>query len=336
MSQGRNSTLDIIKLLASYMVVFIHVLFYGKIGTLFDILARFAVPLFFTISGYYSKNITEKQIMKRIYHIFRLLIIAVTVYTLKQIYPYMINMDMQGMVQYFSGLFNLKSVLKLIVLNVPFYAVHLWYLFALIYVYAAYYFVTILNVQKKIIFLGSLLLLLMHLFLAEGLSACKIVVPIPIVRNFALMGIPFFGIGLLVNTYRYKLCEVSDRVILISFLIGIVATLLSRWFLGKNELYTGSLFILFSLVIIFVKYPNIKVPSGLLSLAGCNTYIYIFHPMVSDVIKRIYSIFSFNYNSSIALRMVHPIIVCVFTSLLAYIINNMIRWRDKRHRKAVA
>ena len=66
MKQQKNATLELIKLLASYMVVFIHISFYGEIGVAVNALARFAVPFFFVISGFYSYKCTEEKIKKRI------------------------------------------------------------------------------------------------------------------------------------------------------------------------------------------------------------------------------------------------------------------------------
>ena len=53
-SYAKNNTLEIIKLFASYMVVLIHFYFRDGVGSLMDALARFAVPLFFVVSGFYS------------------------------------------------------------------------------------------------------------------------------------------------------------------------------------------------------------------------------------------------------------------------------------------
>ncbi len=65
MKTQKNNTLEILKLLASYMVVFIHVSFYGKLGVAIDALARFAVPFFFLVSGYCSYQITTEKIKKK-------------------------------------------------------------------------------------------------------------------------------------------------------------------------------------------------------------------------------------------------------------------------------
>lgn len=49
----RNHVLDAEKAAAAYMVVFLHLHFPGVTGDIFNAAARFAVPFFFMISGYF-------------------------------------------------------------------------------------------------------------------------------------------------------------------------------------------------------------------------------------------------------------------------------------------
>ena len=72
MNTQKNNTLELIKLFASYMVVFIHVPFHGRFGAAIDALARFAVPFFFLVSGYYSYQIACKKIKMRIKNVLTL------------------------------------------------------------------------------------------------------------------------------------------------------------------------------------------------------------------------------------------------------------------------
>lgn len=329
MPSNRNSTLDLLKLFASYMVVFIHILFYGKIGTAVDALARFAVPLFFVVSGFFSYEITLKQIKKRISHTLRLIAFAVAVYILWNVLQLLIAQDTQGLVYYFSKYLSIKDLFKLLVFNIPLFTVHLWYLFALLYVYISYYFAVLFSIRKRFVFVTSILLLALHVFLGEGLSIFKINVPIPLVRNFALMGIPFFGLGLLANTYKHKLCNTPNYMIVIFLILGILETIISRYFFGKNELYIGSLLILSACIAIFIKFPNIECPSALLSLTSCSTYIYIFHPLISSLIEIMYSIINIKFGISVFLQMIHPILVCVLSTLWAHQLNKISNLRKR-------
>ena len=109
MSRNRNDTLDIIKLFASYMVVFIHVAFYGGVGYVLDALARFAVPLFFLVSGFYSYKITPDKIKHRMFRLIRLLAFAVLVYTLFDVLYSLVKHDKQEIVLYFCEYINPKN-----------------------------------------------------------------------------------------------------------------------------------------------------------------------------------------------------------------------------------
>ena len=61
-----NETLYILKVWATFSVIAIHFGFLGQIGVFYKVLARFAVPLFFMISGFYSFSISEEKLKKRI------------------------------------------------------------------------------------------------------------------------------------------------------------------------------------------------------------------------------------------------------------------------------
>ena len=323
MSHNRNNTLDIIKLFASYWVVFIHVRFYGNMGIVIDALARFAVPLFFTISGFYSYSLTPKQISKRITHILRLLILSVTIYVVWSAGLLFVRQGTQGLAQFISYYLDVANLLKLFLFNLPLSASHLWYLLAILYVYVLYYIVTVFDIRKELIIAVSIFLLLLHIILGEVLAFFKIIVPYYYLRNFALMGIPFFGLGLFVYSHKNRFLNVPNHTIIVLLAAGILETIASRCYFGKNELYIGSLFILVAIIVVFIKYPNITHPHTLIALAGCSTYIYVFHPLVSSTILRGYSLIHINYKSSVLLQTLHPLITCLITTCFVYILDKI-------------
>ncbi len=318
MNTQKNYTLELLKLFASYMVVFIHIMFYGEIGIIMDTLARFAVPLFFLISGYYSFRIKPEKIKKRIRHILGLIIFSTVCYTLYNIVILLSKGTVDGIVSYFEQFLNIGTLIKIFIFNVPVSSVHLWFLLALVYTYFAFYFATVFRFNEKAMFIISFLLLFLHILLGECLSSVGIVIPIPIVRNFALMGIPFFALGLFTKKHENKLRSIPNYALIIAVAIGIFESLFSRCFFGKNELYVGSLLILFAIVVVFIKYPTVKYPLFFNALSGCSTYVYIFHIMISSVILQIYKLFTIDFNTSIILKYAHPIIVCFASTIFAY------------------
>ena len=329
MSIRKNSTLELFKLFASYMVVFIHVTFHGKIGVAAVALARFAVPFFFLVSGFYSYQISCEKIKKRLRNILTLLILAVVCYNALEI-AMLLRWNRNGLMALFEKFTDLSTYIKFILFNVPVNAGHVWYFWAILYVYLIFYFVTSLHVKDNLIFTISLFLLCLNVLLGEGLSILGIKLPIYYTRNFALTGIPFFALGLLAKKYEHKFQAIPNYVICICAIIGVLGTIISRYILGENELYIGSLFILFATSCGFIKYKDVKHPSFLTALEGCSTYIYIFHITISSVIYIIYSILDIDTYGSVIWENLHPLIVCVSSTIFAYFFIKILKKLQKQ------
>ena len=324
MNIQKNSTLELFKLFASYMVVFIHILFYGKFGVIIDALARFAVPFFFLVSGFYSYQITCEKIKKRIRNILTLLVLAITCCNLFEITTLLL-WSPDDLAAFFDKYTHLSTYINLLIFNTAVNFGHLWYLLAILYVYIIFYFVTQTHVKDKVIFTISFLLLFLQIILGEGLSVVGIKLPAFYVRNFALMGIPFFALGLFVKKYEYKFHNIPGYAILVSVVIGVLASVISRYFSGENELYLGSLFILFAITCTFIKYKDIKYPPFVTALEGCSTYIYIFHLIISSVIYIAYNVLGVDMYSSVSLKKLHPIIVCICSTVFAYLLMQILK-----------
>lgn len=320
MSIKKNTTLELFKLIAAYAVVFIHVMFGGNFGIATDALARFAVPLFFLTSGFFSYGIAPEKIIERAKHIFRLIIISSVCCFLFEILLLVINGNTSEIIPYLSQYCNILMILRLLVFNKPVSSGHLWYLWAILYVYVIYYFTTKRGVKEKTIFRISFVLLPLHLLLGEGLSVFNVSLPNMIIRNFAFMGFPLFGLGLFVRKHQNIIRRIPNYALIPAVIIGIAEPLAARFWFGKSELYIGSLFILFAIVVFFLKYPDIKHTYIVDKLVGCSTYIYIFHKMVSAAIIELYDVIHVNYAPSTVIENIHPLIVCVVTTVLAFII----------------
>ena len=119
---------------------------------------------------------------------------------------------------------------------------------------------------------------------------------------------------------------IPNYIIITSTIIGVFESIFSRYFFGRNELYIGSLFILFTMVCVFIKYSSIQYPHFLLALEGCSTYVYIFHLIISSVITAAYSYFGANTQSSLILfKNIRPILVCIVSTIFAFCITQLIK-----------
>ena len=320
MKTARNNVLELIKLFASYMVVFIHLPFYGKAALVMESLARFAVPFFILVSGFFSYRISLSKIKKRILHMLSLLLFSVLLYTWRNIEAFVLSGNFKAIGQYFGRYLSSETLTNLLVFNVPVSSVHLWYLLAMLYVYIIFFFVTKYSVSEKPLFVLSFILLFANLILGEGLSAMGIIIPNHYIRNFALVGMPFFGIGMFVKKHEMKFKSVPGFVIFLCMAVGIAETLFSRFNFGINDMYLGSVFIVFAFAVTFIKLSDLKCPRPLITLASCSTFIYILHMFVSSKLFNFYWQAGLDYQSLIWLKNLHPILACVISTILAYVV----------------
>lgn len=323
MKRTKNTTLDLLKLFSSYMVVFIHITFSGNFGVAMQKLARYAVPFFFLVSGFFSYQSNLQKIKKRIKHIFSLIVFAEMTYILFSIAAILSSHGIDELLSYLRIYTNPSTIANFLLFNVTISSGHLWYLFAILYVYAIYYFVTLMRINERIFFVFSFLLLLLHIFLSDVLLILGISLPIKFTRNFLLMGIPFFTLGLFIRKHENKFRNIPNYVFIISIVTGGVVSLFSQCYLGISDFYIGSALILFGLVVIFIKYKNINYPNFVGNLANCSTYIYIFHIMVSVVLSKIFGVLNIDFTSSISRTNIFPILVCIASTVLSYMITRI-------------
>ncbi len=202
----RNVTLDVVKLIASYFVVFIHVPFPGELGIIIETVARFAVPVFFIVSGFFGYGNSPDKIKRKMKNIFFLFIFASALYNFLNIALRLLSENL-SVSEYIAGFFDPEVILKFVLLNCTYSSSRLWFLLALIYVYAFYYLVYKFGFEEKVVFGVSFTGLAVHIFLGEVLLTFGIKVPYEFLRNFLLVGIPFFGIGMFLKKHEEKICE---------------------------------------------------------------------------------------------------------------------------------
>ena len=313
MERQRNNTLEIIKLFASYMVVLIHFYFQDGIGSYMDAWARFAVPLFFTVSGFYSYQISLNKIKKRIKNIVCLTAFSTLLYTIFNVARLIVSNDTIEILSYFERYLNRDVLVRLLIFNIPLSSEHLWFLFALIYVYAIYYLITKHKISETFMVATSVFLLLVHIGLGEFALAIGVDLPAFVVRNFIFMGIPFFYLGIVAKKYEQKIVKTPNWVVFVLLVVGLLETYFSRKNIGKNDLYIGSILLCLFVVALFVKYSNKKYPEILVEISGCNTYIYILHFMVISITKIAYNILDINISP-----VASYVIVCVLSTVMAY------------------
>lgn len=224
---NRFFSLDTFKLVACFLVIFIHIPIGGDLGGIIMPLSRIAVPFFFMVSGFFiwdrNKNKLISKINVQIKKIFRLVIVSNMIYLIWGILKLILK---QGdLLSYFKNLFSIKKVIALLIFNESPLSGHLWYVLALLYVLIIYKY-SIKFKYTKLIKNSIIILLLIDLafgkysLLIFGREFSYI-----LVRNFLFVGVPYFLIGNIIREcYEKKELVRFENKELIGFSILFVVT----------------------------------------------------------------------------------------------------------------
>mgnify|MGYP003373810581 CR=1 FL=1 len=241
----RNHVLDAEKAAAAYMVVFLHLHFPGVTGEIFNAAARFAVPFFFMISGYFcwrkDKN-AGARIPGKIRHTFFLCVTSFGFYLVWQWIWHII--EGKSPVLWFQELFEKENIRNFLYYNnTTDIKWHLWFLPALLYCYVLFWLVEKLRVQKPAGFLIPVLLLC-HFYMEEAAVFTGKEYRVMEFRNYLYTGFPFFMAGYWIHRRQEHLKKyLKSRVVYVGMILGLVMSVGEYFLLGQMELFTGSVFL---------------------------------------------------------------------------------------------
>lgn len=276
---GRNRALECCKLAASFFVVFIHAPFPGKLGEMVTCLARFAVPFFFAVSGYFSFGADENRIAGRIERIFRLNLGATALYALWGCFKTKV-LYWGSVAEYVSHALRGENLLEWLVFGINPFAGHLWYLTAALVCYGLLWcYVRWKKTDYRVLYAVSGVLYLGLVVMGEILPRLGAAAPYPWYRNVWFMGIPMFALGLWLREHEAALAGGKFTWLVPA---GAVLGLLEWGLLGAGDVQIGS----------------VPVVAGLLSLAhgekdvpwkiagrfgGWSTTVYVVHLLVIEI-----------------------------------------------------
>lgn len=324
-----NKTLNIMKCISAFFVICIHCELHnygGKIGTILISLMRCSVPIFFLISGYYSyfNNKNNSDIMKkyksRMIKLIKLIIISGITYLLFDI---LILDKYESISQYFEWKWNEKNFFKYIFLNVSPFAGHLWFLSALLYCYILIFILNKINVKVSILYKYIPILLMMNIIFGEisskvGLNGIETIY----YRNFLFYGLPFFLIGYLINDKSKKINEISNKTLIVVNVLSIVLIIIELLGTKNADLYIGSIIQATSLFILCVRNPNIIDIKILDNIGGkLYTYIYIYHLMVFEMVKKYQIKLGLRYEDVCYKDTIIVFIITILISIMIYYVS---------------
>ncbi|CAD7812558.1 hypothetical protein CHRY9390_02530 [Chryseobacterium aquaeductus] len=265
---GRNLTIDVLKIVLAFFVVFLHMNFLKESDpqlsyVLVNGLFRIAVPVFLVITGFYFFHIDDaKRLKKWLFRTFLLYAI--------------------WMIIYISFWKNDEHIFLTIVFGYH----HLWYLIGTFFSGLLLYF---LRKQSSRVLLGLVVIFFLmgyvvqilgnlHYFEKEEDSVLNMYL---LYRNFLFVCFPFLTIGFLFHKHQTDLSKYTHSL---PMMILSVLCVIAEAFFNYHTISSESTDILFSLlfasplVFLYCQKTYVKTTSKI--LANLSTAIYVVHPLI--------------------------------------------------------
>ena len=308
-SKNRNQMVDIVRIIACFMVILCHVQFPGVLARYSMAIARFAVLYFMIVSGWYlwdenndkALSIAKKTLLKTLLFTFKSLIFISIVNTI----VCMINNKLPF--EWFILFKNSKNILMFVILNrAYFFSSIVWYLLAMIYVLIIY----IISLKAKI--LNKMYVLIIPLIILNLTIGLIFNMDWYYSGNWLLTGLPFVLLGsYLHSTNWWKKIDIKQSFLFI--IIGILLTIFEAYFRDGKILYLGSIFVAFGIFTFAIKSDKNNFNKSILAFAvKCTPIIFVIHCSLKEII---YSIFSIPNNYLILIFM--PFLIFVLSSIIS-------------------
>lgn len=313
-----NYCLFVLEFFAAIFVVFIHCKFPGIFGDFIETVARFSVPFFFIVTGYFSFYSDKTKIKEKIKKFVFILIMLFLLYFLYDVFYY-IFLSKNSVLYFFENTFTFKNIVYFLVFNntTP-VASHLWFLAALIYCYIFLYFYN--DYKQKImkifmiipVFTIPISAIIIYKFGMEYST---------IFRNWLFIGMPFISIGGYIKNNKEKILKINNKIniyiILFSIFLICVERIILKYTLNiKLNLYYGAMLLSIFIFIYCVKNPyRFKKLSNY--LIGYSANIYYFHYLIVKIFDDILFFKYYNY----ILKWLEPFLVVVITLIICFVIK---------------
>ena len=282
----KNDCLNVCKGIAAFAVVLIHCSFPSPVGGMMNGLARFGVPLFFMVSGYFSYGKGTDTVKRRMRKLFALFLGANGVYFVWRL----LALREQGSLtlEAAAGFFNWKSLLGWVLWNESPFMGHLWFLGALLYCYCLYGIFVRKGLEERVYFLIPLCLGA-NLLLGEGLSVFGKGISFLYVRNFWLTGLPFFlwGHWMFREERKGKLMG-NPGLCAAGIVFGACLSMGELMLSGGGELYLGSILMTAGIFSLALRRPDFGKWSFLAHVGEKTAlHIYLWQMIVFDIVEKL-------------------------------------------------
>lgn len=335
----RYQSFDFLKGIACVAVVLIHFVFPGSFGTFIKMTSRFAVPIFFLISGFFfvkKSTCTIADTARKLHHSVSLVLFAGVFHAIYLPIFMAITNDNWTSAEFLSEKVTVSHIAQFFIMNRPFYFSHLWYLLALVYVYL--FALVWFGDGKRLWTAGPLgFILLGGMALSQEFSTiCPFPTSIPISGSnlrltlchmFFFRALPFFLLGVWVRLHEMQIkhfaTKIPNWVLWILAAIGGACAILEFYLTKNAQFYLGNFLTCASMVLWAIKNPYSGIKSFVFIGNSLSLYIYIFHIIIGKVIYSIiYNMKLLRYPVVICARPLLVIVGSIFLAFLIFYLSN--------------
>lgn len=298
LSESKNlnkiNSINYMKLLFALLVISIHTKPFLDIdinlsNIICEIIAKLAVPFFFTTSGYFYFRTLEKDLLKKKKYLYRLIITYISwtvIYDFRQIFR---TISADG---------NLISMLKGFIVEFFIYgsAFHMWYMVALIYtviivnIFMKYNKLKYLYILSIIFFIVGILLgpyykYISNINIINDLYELSLYIEF---RRLFTIAIPFFMLGYLANKLKH-VQKNSLIFIIIFFILFILECNYIQNLESQKDMLTN-IFMYPLIIFIFTYCLNHKLEKyNRYSMIAnkLSSFVYFVHPIFISILKNI-------------------------------------------------
>ncbi|MDC7286936.1 acyltransferase [Blautia schinkii] len=355
----RNKLLDAVKAISAYFVVLLHIRFPGRTGEVINVLARFAVPLFFMVSGYFCYRNDGKILEKlpgKIKRIFLLTVISYAFYIVWQCFQR--SIEGEDIVSWLADIVEWEHIKEFILYNnsTP-VKWHLWFLPALLYCYFLFMLVAQFRLFK-IAYIFIPVLLLGHFWMEEAAVFTGEVYKTMEFRNYLYTGFPFFMLGYWIHgkkiclpgrsgeasagkastgktsTGRTQFGKIRTSILWLGIVTGSILSIAEYFKYGLMELFVGTVILSVSLFVLAISRKQgcepvsqksnclAKLYSILAEIGRKHAFfIYLFHLVAADMVMDLANVMG--VGETVIYGWLRPVIVCILTTAAAVGISAM-------------
>ena len=291
----KNQSIECCRLIASFFVVFGHCKFPGVLGEILDCMARYTVPFFFMVSGYFAYQAGSDVLKRRFLAHVKLTVSGILLYAVWEVIQVVI-IGHNSFVTWLKWKFSFYSFMQLVLISESsLIKVHMWYLAAavvchgILWAYACW--AEGGKIDYKPLYIVSACLFVIHVLLSSVATAAGFAVPHQTYRNAWFYGMPMITMGIFIREYYDKIMSayrLNEKKLILLILTGIIFSLVQWYGTGKVELPLAINVEAVALMLLMITVPTVTKKSGLLSAAiasfgSLSVYIYISHVFWRDI-----------------------------------------------------